>query len=204
MPANAIQLSLLINLPDELQYNHTSSRDVEENATELTVQKRLCHLERSKSLLSRETGNIDSNWCWIWTPRPDSTRCLSTHLNQFLSTKPFTQNHKTAQVGRDIKRSWEPTSHGKGILDKIIQHPAQSGKSCKLPVMGTLSCPWGGSSSDWLFSLEKKNSSFIKIKLFPLQHPFAPCLPHEKYQLNNHLEGAQMQRGFQVLWGGGS
>lgn len=37
MPANAIQLSLLINLTDELQYNHTSSRDVEGNATELTV-----------------------------------------------------------------------------------------------------------------------------------------------------------------------
>lgn len=49
MPANAIQLSLLINLPDELQDNHTSSTDVEENTTELTVQNRLCHLERSKS-----------------------------------------------------------------------------------------------------------------------------------------------------------
>lgn len=149
---------------------------------------------------NRETGNIDSDWWWIWTPRPDPTQLLSTHLNQFLSTKRFTQNHRTAQVERDIKRSWEPTSHGKGILDKIMQHPAQSGKSCKVPVTGTLSCPWGGSSSDWLFSLEKK---IIKIKLFLLQHPFVPCLPHKTYQLNNYLEGAQMQRRFQMIGGGG-
>lgn len=37
MPANVIQLSLLISLTDELQYNHTLSRDVEGNAIELTV-----------------------------------------------------------------------------------------------------------------------------------------------------------------------
>lgn len=154
MPANAIQLSLLINLPDELQDNHTSSTDVEENTTELTVQNRLCHLKRSKSFSAGKLGT--------WTgagfgpPRPDPTQVFSTHLNQFLSTKPFTQNHRTAQGGRDIKRSCEPSSHGKGVLDKIIQHPAQPGKSCKLPGRETLSCLWGGFSSDWLFSLGKK------------------------------------------------
>lgn len=58
MPANAIQLSLLINLLDELQDNHTSSTDVEENATELTVQNRLCHLERSKSFSSGKLGIV--------------------------------------------------------------------------------------------------------------------------------------------------
>lgn len=56
MPANAIQLSLLINLPDELQDNHTSSTDVEENTTELTVQNRLCHLKRSKSFSAGKLG----------------------------------------------------------------------------------------------------------------------------------------------------
>lgn len=179
MPANAIQLSLLINLPDELQDNHTSSTDVEENTTELTVQNRLCHLKRSKSFSAGKLGT--------WTgagfgpPRPDPTQVFSTHLNQFLSTKPFTRNHRTAQGGRDIKRSCEPSSHGKGVLDKIIQHPAQPGKSCKLPGRETLSCLWGGFSSDWLFSLGKKNNSFIKIKLFPLQHPFGPL--HRRFQV---------------------
>lgn len=57
MPANAIQVNLLINLTDALLYNHTSSRDVDENATELTVQNRLYHSERPKSLLNRETCN---------------------------------------------------------------------------------------------------------------------------------------------------
>lgn len=57
MPANGIQLSLLINLTDELQYNHTSGRAVEGNATELTAGNRLCHFERPKPLLNRETSN---------------------------------------------------------------------------------------------------------------------------------------------------
>jgi len=29
-------------------------------------------------------------------------------------------NHRTAQLGRDLKRSSGPTVHGKGSLDKII------------------------------------------------------------------------------------
>lgn len=60
MPANAIQLSLLINLPDELQDNHTSSKDVEENATEVTVQNRLS-FGKIQIILSGETGKIYSN-----------------------------------------------------------------------------------------------------------------------------------------------
>lgn len=57
MPANAIQLSLLINLPDELRYNRTSGGAVEGNATELTAENKLCHSERPKPLLNRETSN---------------------------------------------------------------------------------------------------------------------------------------------------
>lgn len=36
------------------------------------------------------------------------------------------QNHRTAQVGRNLKRSSGLTFHGKGQLDEFIWHPVQS------------------------------------------------------------------------------
>lgn len=192
MPANAIQLSLLINLPDELQDNHTSSTDVEENATELTVQNRLCHLQRSKPFSAGKLG-IFTLLVLDLGPRTWSNTTFK-HTHQFLCTKPLAQSPRTAQGGRGTKRSCEPTSSGKGLLDKSIQHPVQPGKSYKIPGRGPYHVPGE--------ALPVIDYSFIKIKLFPLQHPFGPRLWHEKYQLNNHLEGAQMQRRFQVIWWG--